>query len=88
MKKIVCNFALFDLHQKIAIVETSTGEIEFIASATLEQLPEAMSALSDAKGIHKIHLYGNPVYGKQLSEEILEFSNKNYSWNTLEIEVN
>lgn len=88
MKKLVCNFALFDLYQKVAVVDTATGAMEFVAIATLEELPEVLSATSNAKQIYNIHLYGSPTYARQLTEDILAFSNKNYSWNTLEIEVN
>ncbi len=87
MKKIYCELHMFDLHQNIYIIETSTGEKECIAKATMEELPEVISAICDAKNINKVWLSGNSIYSAAVSEDIISYSKKHYNWNNIEVEV-
>lgn len=87
MKRIYCELHMFDLNQAIYIVDPSTGAKEEIAMATMEELPEVISAICDSRGIYKVLLTGNSVFGNAVSEDILTYSKKHYSWNNIEVEV-
>lgn len=87
MKKVYCELHMFDLHQNIYIVETDTGEKECIAKATMEELPEVISAICDAKNVNKVWLSGNSIYGAAVSEDVISYSKKHYNWNNIEVEV-
>ena len=47
MKKIVCEISLFDLHQRIFLIDTETKEKNWIAIAMIDSIPETVSALCD-----------------------------------------
>ena len=87
MKKVYCEIHMFDLHQNIYIVDSTTGNKECVAITTLEELPEVISAICDAKKVYKVWLGGNSVYGAAVSEDIVAYSKKHYSWNNIEVEV-
>lgn len=87
MRKVYCELHMFDLHQNIYIVDTDTGSKECIAITTMEELPEVISAICDAKKVYKVFLTGNSVYGAAVSEDIVAYSKKHYSWNNIEVEV-
>jgi hypothetical protein len=53
----------------------------------MEELPEVISAICDAKKVYKVFLAGNSVYGAAVSEDIAAYSKKHYSWNNIEVEV-
>ena len=78
---------MFDLHQNIYIVDSSVGSKEQIAITTLEELPEVISALCDAKQVFKVTLAGNSIYGAAVAEDLLTYSKKHYNWNNIEVEV-
>lgn len=78
---------MFDLHQNVYIVNPSTGDKERVAVTTLEELPEVISAICDARKVFKVTLAGNSVYGAAVSEDILAYSKKHYNWNNIEVEV-
>lgn len=87
VKKVYCEIHMFDLHQNVFVVDPSTGNKECVAITTLEELPEVISAICDAKRIFKVTLAGNSVYGAAVSEDILAYSKKHYNWNNIEVEV-
>jgi hypothetical protein len=78
---------MFDLNQTVYVVNPSTGEKEAIAVATMEELPEVISAICDAKKIYKVLLTGNSIFSAAVSEDILAYSNRHYNWNNIEVEV-
>lgn len=78
---------MFDLNQTIYIVDPSTSNKEAVAVTTMEELPEVISAICDNKKIYKVTLTGNSIYGAAVSEDILAYSKKHYSWNNIEVEV-
>ena len=78
---------MFDLNQTVYIVNPSTGEKEAVATTTMEELPEVISAICDAKKIYKVLLTGNSVFGAAVSEDIIAYSKKHYNWNNIEVEV-
>lgn len=87
MKKIYCEIHMFDLHQNVYVVDPSTDNKECVAITTLEELPEVINAICDAKKVFKVILSGNSVYGAAVSEDILAYSKKHYNWNNIEVEV-
>ena len=87
MKRVYCEIHMFDLHQNIYVVDPETGDKDCVAITTLEELPEVISAICDAKKVFKVTLTGNSVYGAAVSEDILAYSKKHYSWNNIEVEV-
>lgn len=78
---------MFDLHQNVYVIDSSTGNKECVAITTLEELPEVISAICDAKKVFKVTLAGNSIYGAAVSEDILAFSNRHYNQNNIEVEV-
>ena len=87
MKRIYCELHLFDLHQKVYILDTETGDKECVAIAPMEELPQVISAISNEKEVNKVYLAGNSVFAAMLAEDIVEYSKRNYSWNNIEVEV-
>jgi len=87
MKRVYCEIHMFDLHQNVYVVNPSTGDKECVAITTLEELPEVISAICDARKVYKVTLAGNSVYGAAVSEDILAYSKKHYNWNNIEVEV-
>lgn len=88
MKKVYCDLHIFDLSQKIYVYDTDTGDLECVAIATIEELPEVINAVCAETGIPNIHLGGNLSYANMVSEDILAYSKMNYSHkNNLVIEV-
>lgn len=87
MKKIYCELHMFDLHQRVYVVDPATGDRECVAIAPMEELPEVISAISSEEKIHKVLLSSNSVFGETMSEEIVAYSKKNYNWNNIEVEV-
>ena len=87
MKRIYCEIHMFDLHQNVYVVDPEVGTKEQIAITTLEELPEVISAICDAKKVFKVILAGNSIYGAAVAEDLLAYSKKHYSWNNIEVEV-
>jgi hypothetical protein len=78
---------MFDLNQSIYIVDPEVGTKDCIAMTTLEELPEVISAICDSQKVYNVTLSGNSVFGAAVSEDILAYSKKHYSWNNIEVEV-
>ena len=87
MKRIYCELHLFDLHQRVYVVDTETGDKECVAIAPMEELPEVINAICDARDIHKVWLTGNSIFGAAIKEDVLAYSKQHYSWNDIEVEV-
>lgn len=87
MKRVYCEIHMFDLHQNIYVVDPVVGNKEHVAITTLEELPEVISAICDAKKVSKVTLAGNSIYGAAVAEDLLAYSKKHYSWNNIEVEV-
>ena len=87
MKRVYCELHMFDLHQNVYIVDASTGTKEAVAITTMEELPEVISAICDAKKVYKVLLTGNSVFGAAVAEDLLAYSKQHYNWNNIEVEV-
>lgn len=87
MKKICCNIHMFDLNQHINIIDTDTGENICVAVATMEELPEVISAISNERNITNVVLSGNSIFSAAVSEDIIAYSKMHYCWNNIKVEV-
>ena len=87
MKRVYCELHLFDLNQKIYIIDSSTGDKELVAQVAMEGLPEAISAISSEKKIPKVFLAGNSLLGAAVAEDVVEYSKRFYNWNNIKVEV-
>ena len=87
MKKVYCELHLFNLDQQIYIVDPATGYKEAVAIANMEELPEVLNAICDARDIHNIWLSGNSIFGAAIKEDVLAYAKQHYSWNDIEVEV-
>jgi hypothetical protein len=88
MKKIYCELHLFDLHQKIYILDTETNQLEVIAAAPIEGLAEAICAACHSNDIINVTLTGNSIFGLAMSEDIAAYNKTHYSWDKdIEVEV-
>lgn len=87
MKKIYCDLHIFDLEQKIYVYDTETGDLECVAIAAIEELPEVINAISAETGIPTVHLGGNLTYAAMVSEDIVAYSKMHYSQNKIFVEV-
>ena len=87
MKKIVCDFQMFDVNQIIYIADIETGKVEIVANVPVEQLIETLATISNNKQIFSLLINGNKSFGNELAKQIIEYSKTHYSENILEIEV-
>ena len=90
MKKIYCNFNLFDQYHRIYLVgngEASTG-IEEIGAATFEELGQSIAFLCEKYDVENVHLTGNVEYGKNISEDIFTSLRFNKNKKEIIVEVN
>ena len=87
MKRIYCELHMFDLNQTIYIVNPEVGSKEAVAVATMEELPEVITAISNNKQIYKVTLSGNSVFGAAVSEDIVAYSKIHYGKQDIEVEV-
>ena len=88
MKKIYCDIHLFDLHQRVFMMDTEAPDSSVcVAISTVAKLPETLATLSATKNVDTIVLQGNKEYGKFISKEIKEYALNNYNKNNIEIEV-
>ncbi len=78
---------MFALNQKIFIVDPETGIKQCVATATMEELPAVISAISNEENIPKVLLSGNSIFGAAVSEDILAYTKMHYSENKIEVEV-
>lgn len=87
MLKIYCELHLFDLYQTFYTVDTSSGSKTVRGQATMEELPAAITALSNAIKVRHVLLAGNSVLGKAVAEDIRTYAQRNYGWADNDIEV-
>lgn len=87
-KKLLCNIELFNLNQNIYTVDIDTGDIDLVATTTLDSIVKTISILSHTMSISNISLIGSIGFGEQIAKDIIEYSKTNYDNNiNLEIEV-
>ena len=87
MKKIYCELHMFDLNQRIFIVDPETGYKEQVAMVPMEELPEVISAISSEQHINQVLFAGNSIFGEAVSEDVVTYSKLNYNNNEIKVEV-
>lgn len=87
MKKIYCELHMFDLNQRIFIVDPETEYKEQVAMAPMEELPEVISAISSEQHINQVLFSGNSIFGEAVSEDVVTYSKLNYNNNEIKVEV-
>ena len=84
---ILCNIFMFDLHQRIILVD-ETGNMEEIAIANLDHLSTTIADACAHYNINKVHLIGNKDFSSAVAENICMHSATKYGNNCIEVEVN
>ncbi len=87
MKKIYCELHLFDLNQTIYVVDPDTGSKAAVAMATMEELPEVLTAVSNNRHICDILLSGNSILGAAVAEDVMAYAKIHYGCNNINVEV-
>lgn len=87
MNKIYCELHLFDLYQKIYMVDPETGDKTILGQTIMEELPATITAIGHERGLHKVLLSGNSILGQALAEDIVTYGKQHYNWNDHEMEV-
>ena len=91
MKKIVCNFSLFDMEQTIYIFieENGVQRYEPIGKCgKIENLGHMLVEVCYANDIHNMHLFGHSRFIDGVLSDIDKYSNSAYSNGLITVEVN
>lgn len=91
MKKVICNFSLFDMEQTVYIHNTEDGaeSYEPVGKCKLEDLGKIMTEVCFANNIGNIHLYGHDKYVEGILQDIDFHSGCSaYSNGMIKVEVN
>ena len=91
MKKIICNFSLFDMEQTIYayIEEDGVQRYDPIGRCQLENLGKMLTEVCFANNIDNIHLYGHEKYIDGILHDIDMYSGCSaYSNGMIHVEVN
>ena len=91
MKKIVCNFSLFDMEQTIYIYieENGVQRYEPIGKCgKIENLGHMLVEVCYANDISNMHLFGHSRFIDGVLNDIDKYSNSAYSNGLITVEVN
>ena len=91
MKKIVCNFSLFDMEQTIYIYieENGVQRYEPIGKCNkIENLGHMLVEVCYANDIDNMHLFGHSRFIDGVLNDIDKYSNSAYSNGLITVEVN
>lgn len=91
MKKIVCNFSLFDMEQTIYIYieENGVQRYEPIGKCSkIENLGHMLVEVCYANEIYNMHLFGHSRFIDAVLSDIDKHSNSAYSNGLITVEVN
>lgn len=87
MKKIFCELHMFDAEQQIFIVDSETNQMDYVATTSMDELPEIISATCYNKSLCDVMLAGNSVFCQAVAEDVLSYSLKNYNKDNIKVEV-
>lgn len=85
---LACNFALFDLHQRIYLIDADNQEQKEVGISSMENLAFTLAELCNKYSCNHIHLFGNGNYGMNLAEDINHYALNKYGMRDIIIEVN
>jgi len=86
-KMIYITLNMFTRNQDIIFVDT-LGKLQYIASASYEQLSETILNFSVTKCIENIYIDGNPVFAEKLIYDLKHNLKTNYSNMNVRIYLN
>ena len=84
---IYCDVFLFELHQKVYLLDTETDESKIISICSIENLFEELFSLCNKYQVSNIHLFGNEAYLMPLAEKVIKNNQTQYV-KSINIEVN
>ena len=91
MKKIVCNFSLFDMEQTVYVYIDEDGHQRYepVGKCTLDNLGKVVTDVCFANNINNVHLYGHNAYVEGILHDIDLYSGCSaYSNGIIHVEVN
>ena len=90
MKKVICNFNLFDMDQTMFIYIEENGDkrVNPIGRCKFENLGHMLVELCYANDIRNIHLFGQEQYVNIILQDIDLHSGSAYSNGMIQVEVN
>ncbi len=91
MRKVVCNFSLFDMEQTVYVYTSENGNESYepIGKCTLESLGKIVTEVCFANNIGNVHLYGHEKYVDGILHDIDFHSGCSaYSNGMIKVEVN
>ena len=87
MKHLMCIFDLFDINQKIHLMDPEAKQAVQVAAVPVADLPKALAQMAHIYDVNNIKLYGCKSYGEIFPNTILEYLKTDYNKNNVEIEV-
>ena len=90
MKKVICNFNLFDIEQTmyVYIEEDGVKRVNPIGRCKFENLGHMLVEICYANDANRIHLFGNEEYVNGILHDIDLHSGSAYSNGMIQVEVN
>lgn len=86
MKTLICSFNLYDLHQRITLIENQ--DTHDVCICTLDEIGVKMAELCDKYDVDHVHLFGPAIYAEKLVKDIIEKNITLYNNKPIDIEVN
>ena len=86
MKKIICTFNLFDLHQNILLADGE--DIRCVKVSNLDMLGEDIAMLCDKFDCNEVHLFGSAAYGEDIARHIVTANSSKYNNRLINVELN
>lgn len=84
---ILCNLFLFDLYQRVIVVDEK-GQKNEIATVNINNLGETIVDICNKYNVNKVRLIGSESYINNVVEDINSYSITKYNNNNITIEVN
>ena len=85
-KYIIVNLNLFALESPITIMDSNGGAV-ICGAYALEDIPEAIVALSREHGISDVKVICNPNFAEMVSTSIMNIEAAQYNENKIKVEV-
>ena len=79
MKKIYCNPSLFELHQRIYIVDEEKNKVDCIAITNMTELPKALASICAERDIPYVDIECAKAVKKGIVAQTKNYFNKFYS---------
>ena len=87
MKHLMCVFNLYDVNQKVHLMDPEAKEARQVADVPVADLAHTLADLTEVYDVNSIKLYGCKSYGEIFPKSILEYIKTKYNKTNVEIEV-